>query len=387
MAFDFAILATGISYPIFHADPEAVGATKAQRVAEYDATRAKVEAASSVAVVGGGAVGVELAAMIKDVHPDKAVTLLAGNGGILERMDPKAREFAAKWFADKGVEVVTGERVAEWSGLASATMAANVKLVTDKGTTVEADLGFKCVGFKAVSGWVGGSGHGVGCFDAHAHTHNPTPPQATYMFDSELKTKLTAAGFIAAEPTLQLAGWPNVLAAGDCIAVREEKTANLADLSGMVAARNVLALAAGKPLSTYPDGLFGLKDGAAVPFAGGAILGRSAGVFQVGDDVQSGSMPVKFKGIIATLYRRAVGGSWFFNWLLYKLKGMVIGQVRCTAEQYISRPGHPATGHPSPAHPAACSCQAPPRASRRSWRRLPPAPLPRRRDHPLDTIG
>ena len=97
--------------------------------------------------------------------------------------------------------------------------------------------------------------------------------QATDLFDGSLKSKLTKEGFITVEPTLQLAGWPNVLAAGDCVASRVERTANIADIAGMVAARNVIALEAGKAPTTYPKGLFGADT---VPFAGGAILGRKA---------------------------------------------------------------------------------------------------------------
>ena len=38
------------------------------------------------------------------------VTLVAGKA-VLERMDPKAQELATKWFTDKGVELVVGERI------------------------------------------------------------------------------------------------------------------------------------------------------------------------------------------------------------------------------------------------------------------------------------
>ena len=59
---------------------------------------------------------------------------------------------------------------------------------------------------------------------------------------------------MAVEPTLQVKGWPNVFAVGDCNSIVEEKTVNSADMGAMLAARNIVALEAGKEVKTYPSG-------------------------------------------------------------------------------------------------------------------------------------
>ena len=56
---------------------------------------------------------------------------------------------------------------------------------------------------------------------------------ATGMFAASLGgERLAGNGALAVEPTLQVKGWPNVFAAGDCTDVKEEKTAALAGMSG-----------------------------------------------------------------------------------------------------------------------------------------------------------
>jgi NADH dehydrogenase FAD-containing subunit len=71
----------------------------------------QIEAASSVLVVGGGSVGVELASLIKEAHPSKRVTLVCSGATLLDRMAPHAQRFAEQWMRQHGVELLTGERI------------------------------------------------------------------------------------------------------------------------------------------------------------------------------------------------------------------------------------------------------------------------------------
>ena len=57
------------------------------------------------------------------------------------------------------------------------------------------------------------------------------------------------------------------------------------------------------------------------------------GVFQVGDDVQTGSAPVFAKGMIGGLYSSAVAGSWFWHFVLTSLKSMIIWQLSGAAKK------------------------------------------------------
>jgi NADH dehydrogenase FAD-containing subunit len=140
LAFDYAVVCTGSSYPAGVKPSDTQLTDKASRLQQFADIKAKVslrckvydcqppgkpstaaynrtclhclqiEAAATVVVVGGGAVGVEIASEVKEAHPDKQVTLVCGES-LLGRMNPKAGEFAAQWFKKHGVEVLVGERI------------------------------------------------------------------------------------------------------------------------------------------------------------------------------------------------------------------------------------------------------------------------------------
>lgn len=166
--------------------------------------------------------------------------------------------------------------------------------------------------------------------------------------------RLAPGGAVAVEPTLQVVGWPNVFAAGDCNAMRDEKTAALAGLTGQLVARQILALEAGKPLATYPDGAGrgGLRRpgacrllsphphpldlplhphadlfGGMPPLVGGFTLGASDGVMQMGSTVQTGGTPARLKSIFSWLLLRVAGGSRWWGWVYRKIQGALTGAI------------------------------------------------------------
>lgn len=161
----------------------------------------------------------------------------------------------------------------DWGGLGDGLPGA-ATLTTAGGRTIQGDLVFKCLGVTPATGLYAASLGGE---------------------------QLAGNGALAVEPTLQVKGWPNVFAAGDCTDVKEEKTAALAGMSGegasccmhpagaaqvytkaevilpclamfaaMVAAANVISLDQGKELQTYPEGGQGAGAGSAA--VGSALL-------------------------------------------------------------------------------------------------------------------
>ena len=86
-------------------------------------------APASLAIVGGGVVGCEMAAAWSALG--SRVTLLA-RGGLLERLPGFAGELVAKGLADSGVDVRLGV------GVTGATRDGSVALTLDDGTTVDA---------------------------------------------------------------------------------------------------------------------------------------------------------------------------------------------------------------------------------------------------------
>ena len=187
LKFDYAVLALGSLYPPFK--PGSAAYTKESRAAFFQATHDEVDKASSVVVVGGGNVGVELAAALATAFPGKKLTLVAGPADrLLPRMDPKASEYALAFLQTRGVEVLLGEGVADWGGLAADAGAGATTLTTDKGRTIEG------VAFRAAG---------------------PKPATAA-LAESFQPGQLTPTGAVVVEPTLQVKGWPNVFAVGDC---------------------------------------------------------------------------------------------------------------------------------------------------------------------------
>eukprot|EP00808_Paulinella_micropora_P026153 g19750.t1 len=111
--YDFLILAPGASYP-----QAPIKATKAEptvqaRAATWRAAAQRLREARSVLVLGGGPVGVELAAEIATSrqHAHCRVTLLHGHKELCNAFPLPSRQYTAKQLARAGVELVLGVRV------------------------------------------------------------------------------------------------------------------------------------------------------------------------------------------------------------------------------------------------------------------------------------
>lgn len=107
LEYEYLVIATGTSSVI----PSKVAATEsldAQR--ELRGLQSKIEKAARIAVVGGGAVGVELASDIKDFHPEKSVVLLHSRDRLLPSFGERLHQYVTKRFDEMGVEVWLNER-------------------------------------------------------------------------------------------------------------------------------------------------------------------------------------------------------------------------------------------------------------------------------------
>ncbi|KXN65832.1 FAD/NAD(P)-binding domain-containing protein, partial [Conidiobolus coronatus NRRL 28638] len=144
--FDFIVVATGYGRPgpIW---PESK--VKGDYLDEFQVYREKIEAAGSVAVIGAGAVGVELSADIKSHFPEKQVTLIHSRK--LPIVGPYTEEFKSRVsdeLKEIGVELLFENRV-----LSQSERIENGKTVfdikTNQGVELTADLILNCVGAGA----------------------------------------------------------------------------------------------------------------------------------------------------------------------------------------------------------------------------------------------
>ena len=124
LPYDYAIIACGAGYPCAPVRPTADEPDLTSRQAVWDA--AALAAAPSAVVVGGGLVGVELAAEIIEAYPKKPLTLLT-NGATLCSALRRASASRRRWLEAKGVKVVTHspvESVDATTGVVTLRLAA-----------------------------------------------------------------------------------------------------------------------------------------------------------------------------------------------------------------------------------------------------------------------
>ncbi|KAE9054427.1 hypothetical protein PF010_g32536, partial [Phytophthora fragariae] len=124
--FDYLVLATGSTYTVpIKQDPNDY--TRATTESKLQDVRSEIEKAGKVLIVGGGAVGCEMAGQIKAKYPDKNLH------AALDAMK---------------VNVILGERLTE---RLPGNSFERRTLRTDKGTEIETDIQLLCGGFCPVS--------------------------------------------------------------------------------------------------------------------------------------------------------------------------------------------------------------------------------------------
>lgn len=215
LAWDVLVVATGVTNGFWRTSELL---TPAQVDDDLAARHARLDAARSVLVVGGGAAGVSSALQIAARWPDTAVSLAFPE----ERALPRHAERT-------------------WRGVRARLLGAGVELLAGHRAVVPAavdDLG------PGVVHWHGGQAPRAA--DAVLWTLGRTRPHTDWLPPDVLDD----AGFVRVGPALQVEGHAQVFAVGDVAATDELRTSarNRAD---RLLARNVLALLAGRDLVAY----------------------------------------------------------------------------------------------------------------------------------------
>jgi hypothetical protein len=71
----------------------------------------KVEQSSNIAIIGGGAVGVQMATDIKEIYPEKSVTLIHSREQIMNKFKPGLDRIIKDRCEELGVQLKLGSRV------------------------------------------------------------------------------------------------------------------------------------------------------------------------------------------------------------------------------------------------------------------------------------
>jgi NADH dehydrogenase FAD-containing subunit len=217
---DIVVTATGSTYARPFKPQSASGeAFAAESRAAHDA----LQAARTVAIVGGGAVGVELAGEITAAYPDKAVTLLASSPTLLPGYSARLSAALAEQLKAQGVALRLGARV---EGLETVERPFAGAL-TAGGRAFEADLVFPAIGAR------------------------PVPPPIAGV-------RVGGSGRIEVDPWLRPTGQQTLFALGDAaetgdfmtiVAITRQAPWLVKTLKAMMAGRAVEALAPYRPWS------------------------------------------------------------------------------------------------------------------------------------------
>ncbi|HLC81495.1 MAG TPA: FAD-dependent oxidoreductase [Candidatus Nanoarchaeia archaeon] len=209
--YDYLVIATGSRYnPPIKAE-NLILTTRAHELRNYAQQLAK---AKSVLIIGGGLVGVELAAEIVEEFPQKKVTLVHSKPELIERNPKKARDYARKFLLDRKVAIYFNERVESFK---------EHEYKTNKNNLLKPDIAFLCTGI-----------------------------QPNYLLLEPYCAKsLDERKALCVNKFLQVAGFKNIFAAGDITAIKEEKTAQSAERQAELLVKNIIYLEQGRPMEQY----------------------------------------------------------------------------------------------------------------------------------------
>ena len=106
--YAYLAIATGSSQPL----PVQVLSTEHDDACyELQSVQHTIKASQKIAIVGGGAVGVELAGDIKDFYPDKDVTLIHSRGELMSNFGKRLQEYTLTALRDElKIQVILNER-------------------------------------------------------------------------------------------------------------------------------------------------------------------------------------------------------------------------------------------------------------------------------------
>ena len=257
--YDYLVICSGSRYSLPIKEHNVILATRAEHLQKNSE---QLKKAKKVLIVGGGLVGVELAAEICTYYPNKETIIVHAQQRLIERNPEKARNIVSNFLQRRGVKIIVGEKV---QGMDAKKKA----YLTNKGTKVEADLVFMCTGIIPNSEFMAG----------------------------DLKQELDEKKYIRVNHYLQLRHHHNIFAVGDVNNLPVEKTAQNAEIQAGIAAKNIIALEEQRKLTEYKVKVTPLV----------VSLGKWNGLFI--------SQNIIFSGIIAGLLKNIVE-----YWFMLKMK-------------------------------------------------------------------
>ncbi|XP_072534048.1 ferroptosis suppressor protein 1 [Salminus brasiliensis] len=225
VGYSHLILCTGTDGP-FPGKYNAVDSYQ-KAIEKYEDFVKEIQASDSVLVVGGGATGLEMAAEIRTEYPNKKVILIHSRESLADpELLPSVREQAKQVLLEKGVELFLGQKVSNLNELEFNVTRKGTVVKTDKNEQLTVDLVICCTGNKINS-------------DAYS---------------SSLGGCMAENKALKVNQYMQVEGFTNIYAVGDCANINEPKMAYHAGLHATVAVTNIINSLSGKALTSYHTG-------------------------------------------------------------------------------------------------------------------------------------
>jgi apoptosis-inducing factor 2 len=219
---DFVVLATGSTYPF---PAKSAHPDVADAIEHYRSVNANLQQAGRVMLVGAGAVGLELAGEIAAAWPGKDIVLVDVAPDILPGpYDQRLRDELSRQLDEVGVRRVLGSPLTRFPDTEPGEVKA-VAVETADGTTIEADIWFRCYGVVPTTDYLTGG----------------------------LAAARDADGFLSVTASMRVSGFDTVFALGDITAV-DAKKAGLAARQADVVAKNIIAAISGGEGAEYTPG-------------------------------------------------------------------------------------------------------------------------------------
>ncbi|SNX86822.1 related to AIF1 - mitochondrial cell death effector [Melanopsichium pennsylvanicum] len=151
LEFDFLAIATGTqlrspwSLPSTHTEP---ANAKAEAVNTLRSYQDAVKAANNIVIVGGGAVGVQVACDIAELYPNtKSITLLHSRNRVMNKFHADLHQLVSTRFAERGVKTILGSRVViPDGGFPEFQEGKTFDVKLQNGDKMPADLVLLCTG-------------------------------------------------------------------------------------------------------------------------------------------------------------------------------------------------------------------------------------------------
>lgn len=243
--YDIVIIATGSKGP-FPGRIELSVKTLPEAEELFKEKQTQVKSAKRITVIGAGAVGVEIAAEIATDYPDKEVTVVSASTQIVTGpFKDSFRDGAMKQLKELGVNFILGERVSNFTELPTdGSSPCTVK--TDGGMEIESDLIIISTGL---------------------HVNSEA-------YEKHFADSMDENNCLKVNEFLQVEGYQDVFALGDCNNADEVKMGFKAELQMKVIEKNMMSLYTGGKMTPYKEKKVILL-----------TLGRRGGIMQLGSFV------------------------------------------------------------------------------------------------------